>query len=70
MSQIACCFWWLVLGFVLGWLANWLLSKWFRGNPPAATRVDAEAAERAAVAHHEAIVEAAARAGPVQRRSR
>jgi predicted flap endonuclease-1-like 5' DNA nuclease len=60
MSQIACCFWWLVLGFVLGWLANWLLSKMFRGNPPAATRVDAEAAERAAVAHHDAIVEAAA----------
>src|SRR5690349_8181180 len=52
MSQIACCFWWLVLGFVLGWLANWLLSKMFRRNPPAATRVDEEAAERAAAAHH------------------
>jgi len=60
MSQIACCFWWLVLGFLLGWLANWLLSKMFRRNPPAATRVDEEAAERAAVAHHDAIVEAAA----------
>jgi predicted flap endonuclease-1-like 5' DNA nuclease len=59
MSQIACCFWWLVLGFVLGWLANWLLSKMFRKNPSTATRVDEEAAERAAVAHHDAIVEAA-----------
>jgi len=60
MSQIACCFWWLVLGFVLGWLANWLLSKMFRKNTSTATRVDEEAAERAAVAHHDAIVEAAA----------
>ncbi len=60
MSQIACCFWWLVLGFVLGWLANWLLSKMVRRQTGAATRVDEEAAERAAAAHHEAIVEAAA----------
>ncbi len=59
MSQIACCFWWLVLGFVLGWLANWLLSKALRRAPSAATRVDTEGAERAAVAHHDAIVEAA-----------
>jgi predicted flap endonuclease-1-like 5' DNA nuclease len=60
MSQIACCFWWLVLGFVLGWLANWLLSKMVRRQTGVATRVDEEAAERAAAAHHEAIVEAAA----------
>jgi predicted flap endonuclease-1-like 5' DNA nuclease len=61
MSLIACCVWWLVLGFLLGWLFNWLLSKWMRKNPPAAARVaDESAAREAAAAQHEALVSSAA----------
>lgn len=60
MSQIACCFWWLVLGFLLGWLANWLFSKIIRKDPPASSRVDEAAAAREAAQHHDALVEAAA----------
>jgi len=60
MSAIACCFWWLVLGFLLGWLANWLLSRWMRRTPPAVQKVAEEAAREAATAHHDALVSAAA----------
>jgi predicted flap endonuclease-1-like 5' DNA nuclease len=65
MSSIACCVWWLVLGFLLGWIAHWLLSKASRTkHTPAAsasTRVDdEEAARETAAAHHDAIVSAAA----------
>jgi predicted flap endonuclease-1-like 5' DNA nuclease len=59
MSLLACCFWWLVLGFLLGWLFNWLLSKWLRKDPPAAARADQEAVAREAAAHHDALVSAA-----------
>jgi predicted flap endonuclease-1-like 5' DNA nuclease len=62
MSLLACCFWWLVVGFLLGWLANWLLSAALRKDPPAAAaaRVDDEAAAReAAQTQHEALVSAA-----------
>jgi hypothetical protein len=55
MSLLACCFWWLVLGFLLGWLFNWLLSKWLRKDPPAAARADQEAVAREAAAHHDAL---------------
>lgn len=34
MSLFACCFWWFVLGLLLGWLSNWLLSRWLRKDPP------------------------------------
>jgi predicted flap endonuclease-1-like 5' DNA nuclease len=60
MSLFACCIWWLVLGFLLGWLGNWLLSKWLRKDPPAAVRAAEEAAAREVVAHHDALVSAAA----------
>lgn len=60
MSLIACCLWWLVLGFLLGWLFNWLLSKWLHKDPPAAVRTaDESAAREAAAAQHEALVSAA-----------
>jgi predicted flap endonuclease-1-like 5' DNA nuclease len=29
MSGLGCCFWWFVLGALLGWLASWLLGKVF-----------------------------------------
>jgi predicted flap endonuclease-1-like 5' DNA nuclease len=60
MSLFACCFWWLVPGFVLGWLANWLLSRVMRKEPPAAVRAAEETAREAAVAQHDALVNAAA----------
>jgi predicted flap endonuclease-1-like 5' DNA nuclease len=36
MSAIACCFWWLLFGVLLGWLASWLLGKLFAGTEEAA----------------------------------
>jgi len=59
MSVFACCFWWLVLGFLLGWLAHWLLARGLRRNPSAPAVVDENAVREAAVAHHDAIVSAA-----------
>ncbi len=59
MSVFACCFWWLVLGFLLGWLAHWLLARGLRTNPSAPAAVDEVAAHEAAVANHDAIVSAA-----------
>ena len=63
MSSMACCVWWLVLGFVLGWIANWLLSRAMRKDTAptnTAPRVDDEAiARETAAAHHDAIVSAA-----------
>jgi predicted flap endonuclease-1-like 5' DNA nuclease len=35
MSALACCFWWFLLGLLLGFLLNWLLSKWTRKDDPA-----------------------------------
>jgi predicted flap endonuclease-1-like 5' DNA nuclease len=32
MSLFSCCFWWFLLGLFLGWLLNWLLSKWMRND--------------------------------------
>jgi predicted flap endonuclease-1-like 5' DNA nuclease len=29
MSGLSCCFWWFLLGALLGWLASWLLGKMF-----------------------------------------
>ena len=60
MSLLACCVWWLVLGFLLGWLFNWLLSRWLRKDPPAAARAANESAAREAAAQHDALVSAAA----------
>lgn len=61
MSSIACCFWWLVLGFVIGWIAHWLLSRVLRRESSGAVRVHEEAAaHEAAVAQHDALVSAAA----------
>jgi predicted flap endonuclease-1-like 5' DNA nuclease len=59
MSVFACCFWWLVLGFLLGWLAHWLLARGLRTNATTPAAVDENAAREAAVAHHDAIVSAA-----------
>jgi predicted flap endonuclease-1-like 5' DNA nuclease len=61
MSVFACCFWWLVLGFLLGWLAHWLLARGLRRNSsaPSAAVVDENAARETAAAHHDAIVSAA-----------
>jgi predicted flap endonuclease-1-like 5' DNA nuclease len=61
MSVFACCFWWLALGFLLGWLAHWLLARGLRRNPsaPSAAVVDENAARETAAAHHDAIVSAA-----------
>ncbi|MET0231652.1 MAG: hypothetical protein ABW186_12030 [Rhodanobacteraceae bacterium] len=59
MSVFACCFWWLVLGFLLGWLAHWLLARGLRRNPSAPAVVEEDAAREAAAAHHDAIVSAA-----------
>jgi predicted flap endonuclease-1-like 5' DNA nuclease len=57
MSAIACCFWWLVLGFLLGWLASWLFG---RAKAPATTVV--ESAPRAMAAAIGAVDFAKARA--------
>ena len=27
MSGFGCCFWWILLGVLLGWLGSWLLGK-------------------------------------------
>jgi hypothetical protein len=27
MSGLTCCFWWLLLGALLGWLASWLFGR-------------------------------------------
>ena len=59
MSVFACCFWWLVLGFLLGWLAHWLLARGLRRNPSAPAVVAETAAREEAAAHHDAIVSAA-----------
>jgi predicted flap endonuclease-1-like 5' DNA nuclease len=29
MSALACCFWWFLLGVLVGWLLSWLFDKWF-----------------------------------------
>jgi predicted flap endonuclease-1-like 5' DNA nuclease len=28
MSGFLCCFWWFILGILIGWLLNWLLRSW------------------------------------------
>lgn len=72
MSSLSCCFWWFLLGALLGWLANWLLckgscnkSKPVENNftpPPAAKVADVPAA--AAPVRAPAPVKAAAPAKP------
>jgi predicted flap endonuclease-1-like 5' DNA nuclease len=59
--DVFACLWWLVLGFLLGWLAHWLLARGLRRNAsaPSAAVVDENAAQEAAAAHHDAIVSAA-----------
>lgn len=61
MSVFACCFWWLVVGFLLGWLAHWLLARAVRRQAPASSAavVDESAARETAAEHHDAIVSAA-----------
>jgi predicted flap endonuclease-1-like 5' DNA nuclease len=34
MSVLACCLWWFLFGLLLGWLANWLLQRFVRREPP------------------------------------
>jgi predicted flap endonuclease-1-like 5' DNA nuclease len=41
MSGLGCCFWWLVLGALLGWLASWLLSRMFAKTEVVAPAVSA-----------------------------
>jgi predicted flap endonuclease-1-like 5' DNA nuclease len=35
MSALACCFWWFLLGLLLGFIVNWLLQKFLRKDDPA-----------------------------------
>lgn len=39
MSVLACCLWWFLFGLLLGWLANGLLQRFVRREPPQAPRV-------------------------------
>jgi predicted flap endonuclease-1-like 5' DNA nuclease len=68
MSLFACCFWWFVLGFLLGWLANWVLAKALRRTSPSSARVangvSVEETAALAEAQHEALISAAAAPPP------
>ena len=44
MSVLACCLWWFLFGLLLGWLANWLLQRFVRREPPQAPRAAATSA--------------------------
>jgi predicted flap endonuclease-1-like 5' DNA nuclease len=35
MGVLACCLWWFVFGVLVGWLLNWLMSKFMRRDRPA-----------------------------------
>jgi predicted flap endonuclease-1-like 5' DNA nuclease len=55
MSGLGCCFWWLVLGALLGWLASWLFGRMFAKTEEevapvmaAPTRVSADGIDYAA----------------------
>jgi predicted flap endonuclease-1-like 5' DNA nuclease len=37
MVAFVCCFWWFLAGLVIGWLLNWLLSKWTRKDDSGST---------------------------------
>ena len=37
MHAFSCCFWWFLLGVLVGWLLNWLLWRLIRKAPPAPT---------------------------------
>ena len=37
MHAFSCCFWWFLLGVLVGWLLNWLLWRLIRKTPPAPT---------------------------------
>src|SRR5689334_2573086 len=47
MSVLACCLWWFLFGLLLGWLANWLLQRYLRREPPQAPRIVAAPAPEA-----------------------
>ena len=55
MSGFGCCFWWLVFGALLGWLASWLFGRMFAKTEEevapvmaAPTRVSADGIDYAA----------------------
>ncbi len=37
MHFFSCCFWWFLLGLLVGWLLNWLFWRFTRKSPPAPT---------------------------------
>jgi predicted flap endonuclease-1-like 5' DNA nuclease len=41
MSGFACCFWWFLLGLLVGWLLNWLLRNWLGKDSHESTSVAA-----------------------------
>jgi predicted flap endonuclease-1-like 5' DNA nuclease len=47
MAAITCCFWWLLLGVLLGWLASWLLGRSSKDETPVSDGVDYTAARAA-----------------------
>jgi predicted flap endonuclease-1-like 5' DNA nuclease len=44
MAAFTCCFWWLLLGVLLGWLASWLLGRSSRTEPTSSDGIDYAAA--------------------------
>jgi predicted flap endonuclease-1-like 5' DNA nuclease len=47
MAAITCCFWWLLLGVLLGWLASWLLGRGSKTETTSSDGVDYAAARAA-----------------------
>ena len=50
MAAITCCFWWLLLGVLLGWLASWLLGRSAKSEPVPTDGIDYAAARAAGYA--------------------
>ena len=47
MAALTCCFWWLLLGVLLGWLASWLLGRSAKVETASSDGVDYAAARAA-----------------------
>ena len=47
MAALTCCFWWLLLGVLLGWLASWLLGRSSKSEPASTDGIDYAAARAA-----------------------
>jgi len=68
MGVLACCLWWFVFGVLVGWLLNWLLSKFLRRDPPAPPG-DKCPYERYSVAPHDAVGSRFERLPPIPQES-